>query len=99
MKRKRADHNQAEILKALWKIGCSTVVLSQVGGACPDILAARGGRSVLLEVKSKLGKLSPEQQEFHAWWEGEIAVVRSVDEAVAVFQTGMFTKTSAGAFA
>ena len=73
--RHRADHNQRRIVDALRKSGCSVVVLSQVGSGCPDILAARGGRNVLLEVKQPGEKHTKQQAQFHALWRGEIQTV------------------------
>ena len=100
MRRKRADGNQEPIVKALRKIGCSVVVLSQVGGGCPDLLASRAGRTLLLEVKwPNRGRLSDEQRKFHDAWQGEIVLVRTVDDAVNAFQPGAFARLSAGSLA
>ena len=84
MKAKRTDVNQIEIVKALRKIGCSVQDLSGVGRGCPDLMVARAGRVVLLEVKSKKGKLNKLQMEWRTKWQSIVHTVRSVDEAIAV---------------
>jgi hypothetical protein len=83
----RADDNQSEIVKALRKAGVSVLVLSQVGGGCPDLLIGftdvLDGYNLLLEVKMPNGRLSPEQKAWHDDWKGlKPIVVRSVDEAL-----------------
>lgn len=88
MRRKRVDGNQAEIVKALYAAGCGVVDLSAVGGGCPDLLVGKNGRNFLLEVKRPGDKIRKDsrgekQREFHAWWEGETAIVHSVEEAIA----------------
>ena len=80
--RHRADRNQQEIVDALRDIGASVLVLSQVGGGAPDLLIGMRGRNVLMEVKTKTGKLRSGQVEFMNTWQGEAHVVRSVEEAI-----------------
>lgn len=78
----KTDANHREIAKALRDAMCSVVDLSAVGGGCPDLLVARAGRAVLLEIKAGKNKLSPRQEEFHRLWRGPVAVVRTVDDAL-----------------
>jgi hypothetical protein len=65
----------------------------QLGG-CPDLLASgidrRSGQrvTVLIEVKSVRGQLRQAQRHFAACWRGQVAVVRTVAEAQAVFGVG-----------
>ena len=81
--RHRADNNQKEIIEALRQIGASVLVLSQVGGGCPDLLIGFRNQSILMEVKTKKGKLKPEQIEFIYRWRGnQVQIVRSVEEAI-----------------
>lgn len=62
----------------------------QVGG-CPDLLVAgidrRTGwrKTILVEVKSAAGQLRQTQRHFTTCWRGDVAVVRSAEEARAVF--------------
>ena len=78
----KVDGNHAEIVSALRAIGCSVQSLAQVGQGCPDILAARGGRTMLLECKVGNEQLNPLQVEWHNKWQGDSYVVRDADEAV-----------------
>ena len=64
---------------------------------CPDIVVggnkmtvAGGARVVgmqmnwLMEIKAPGGKLTPDQVRWHAEWRGQVAIVRSVDDALRV---------------
>ena len=82
----RTDSNQAEIVKALRKAGRSVVSLHRVGQGMPDLLVGNNGLNFLLEVKSEGGDLSPGQQEFADSWRGEVATVRSPEEAIEATQ-------------
>jgi hypothetical protein len=83
----KADDNQAETVRALRRVGASVQTLHRVGCGCPDLLVGYRGRNFLLEIKD--GRKSPsrraltkDQELFHALWRGEIAIVRSVSEAL-----------------
>lgn len=78
----RVDTNQAEIVAALREVGASVQPLHQVGGGCPDLLCGIAGHNVLIEVKSDDGMLTPEQVVWHTSWAGQVAVCRSIDEAL-----------------
>lgn len=67
-------------------IGCSVQSLAAVGSGCPDILAAKGGRMFLFEVKDDGGRLTPQQKKWHAEWRGRAHVVWSAEEARKVVQ-------------
>jgi hypothetical protein len=83
---RRTDANQADIIDALRRVGCSVLDLSYVGRGCPDILVSdREHRLHLMEIKVAKGKLNKRQQEWHAQWKGaKPFVVRSVAEALAI---------------
>lgn len=86
--RAKTDMNHAEIVRALRQAGCSVLDLSRVGGGCPDLLVARAGYNVLIEVKRPKakgdsgGRLTPEQEVFMQMWRGKAVVVDSVDAAL-----------------
>ncbi len=85
---KRVDSNQAEIVEALRKVGCSVQDLHEVGHGCPDLLVGlffRGlwHENILMEVKSAKGKLNETEAAWHAGWRGQVAVVHSAEEALA----------------
>ena len=84
-----ADENQAEILAALRKAGCSVqlIAAANTGSASagvPDALVGFRGRNVLLEIKRPgTGRLSEAQQRWIAAWRGDVAVVTTIAEALA----------------
>lgn len=60
----KRDANEPEIVKALERAGWLVMKVSDKGA--PDLLCARKGRLVLVEVKGPKGKLTPAQVESHA---------------------------------
>ena len=81
---RRSDLNQSEIVSGLREIGCSVLVLSNVGHGCPDICVSRAGSTMMMEIKSAKGKLTPDEEKFISCWRGRYAIVRSLDEAIEV---------------
>ena len=87
----RVDANQAEIVAALRKVGCSVLDLSAVGGGCPDILVGRRGKNLLIEVKDgtkppSKRRLTPEEREFLTAWNGNAVICDSIEEALDAVQ-------------
>jgi Holliday junction resolvase len=83
MRAAKIDINQREIVEALRGIGASVVITSSVGQGFPDLVCGFRGNAYLLEIKAGKGKLTPDQVRFHQAWNGHIAVVRTVNEALA----------------
>lgn len=88
MKAAAVDANQSAIVAALRKCGCTVTLLHKVGQGCPDLLVGSRGINVLLEVKDgakspSKQSLTPAQVEWHRDWRGQVAVVRTWQEAVA----------------
>lgn len=86
-KRGRTDRNQAEIVYSLRKAGCSVQDLHAIGQGCPDILVARGGVLVLMEIKDGMAKPSARQLtldeiRFHRTWQSKIYVVETIEDAL-----------------
>ena len=82
---KKIDNLQREVVNALRKIGASVTILSGVGKGVPDLLVGFRGVNFLIEVKSrKTAKLTPDQVEFFHTWMGQVAVIYSVEEAIAL---------------
>lgn len=85
----KIDQNHREIVDALRRAGVSILDLSAVGRGCPDLLCCRGELTRLMEVKrpkakgQRAGTLAPAQIAFRAAWPAEIAVVDSVESAIA----------------
>lgn len=83
------DANQAEIVDALRKCGATVVPLHAVGKGCPDLLVGYRGANLLIECKDgrkppSKRTLTEQQVDFHRDWRGQVAVVSSVTEAIAV---------------
>ena len=89
----RVDENQSDIVAALRAIGATVRVISQ-GDGIPDLLVGFRGQTFLLEVKDgkkppSARKLTPAEQKFFDEWRGgSLAIVNTVDEAIAAV-TGM----------
>jgi hypothetical protein len=83
------DTVQPAIVKALRDIGASVQVTSTVGKGFPDLVVGWRGKTFLLEVKTDRDKLNTLQQEWHSRWAGQVAVVRTPEEAqLAVISAG-----------
>lgn len=84
----KVDANQAEIVQALRKVGCSVLDTSAVGGGFPDLVVGCGGKTMLMEIKDgakppSARRLTSAQLELHAAWRGgPIAVVMDVESAI-----------------
>ena len=82
MRAAKVDLNQRIIVSAFRAMGCCVLHLHTVGQGCPDLLVGRKGTVWLVEVKGPKGKLTPDQEVFHASW--PVHVVRSVDDVLAL---------------
>lgn len=84
----KTDKNQATIvngLRATFGPDC-VFVLSTVGSGMTDILVGVRKVNILLEIKTDKGTLTDAQETFHRDWRGQVAVVRSLDEALKVIE-------------
>lgn len=84
----RTDSNQLEIVTALRKKGASVLLLHQVGKGCPDVLVGWNNSNFLIEIKNNSQppskrKLTPDEQDFFDTWQGQAAVVDSVESVIA----------------
>jgi hypothetical protein len=55
-----------------------------VGKGCPDLLVGSKGSNYLLEVKTKAGRIEPTQLVWHESWDGQVAVVKTPEQALRV---------------
>jgi hypothetical protein len=78
----KRDQNEQQIIDALCGVGADVVPLSQEG--IGDLLVGWRGENYMLEVKTDKGGLTDAQKRFAATWRGHYAVVRNVEEALAV---------------
>lgn len=88
MRARRVDANQAAIAAVLRQAGASVQPLHTVGGGVPDLLIGYGGRNHLFEIKD--GSLPPSRRAltadelaWHRAWRGQVAVISSIEEALA----------------
>lgn len=77
----KRDQNESLIFAAFRAAGCSILPISAAGA--PDAVVFCHGRTLLVEVKARTGRLSEPQKKFHKDWQGpEIHIVRTVDDAL-----------------
>ena len=81
-RRKRRDGNHREVLDAFKVAGWRVIDTSQLGDAVPDAVVCKAGRWVAVEIKTPTGKLTAQQQSWHADWPGETAIIRSVSDVL-----------------
>jgi hypothetical protein len=95
---KRTDHNQAEIVHGLRAIGVTVQDLSQLGKGTPDLLCGWKGRNYLIEVKNcedRAPRLTNCEEEWIRTWAGQVAVITSVEDAIAVIQNADYEEALA----
>jgi Holliday junction resolvase len=78
----KRDENEIEIVNALRAVGASVTHLSSKG--IPDLLVSFRNKLYLMEVKKPKAKLTPDQIKFHENWNGDIHIVRTVQEAIEI---------------
>ena len=72
----RSDANQAAIVQALRQCGCLVQSLHTVGRGVPDLLICYRGILALVEVKTRGGKLTKRQIQWHAEWQEVLIPLR-----------------------
>lgn len=90
----RIDANQPEVVKDLRAFGCSVQHLHTVGRGCPDILVGFRGKNWLFELKDPAKppsrrRLTPDEEEWHRKWSGQVHVIHSAEEAMEIMKTGL----------
>lgn len=80
----RTDDNHVDIVRAFEKYGCAVLQLHAVGQGCPDLLVAFGEAMVMVEVKTKTGKLTAQQRAFTEKWPPGFVLVRDADDVFGV---------------
>lgn len=81
-----SDGNQQQIIDGLRSIGATVESLHRVGRGCPDLMIGFRGYNLLMEVKTVKGKMRESQVVWHGEWRGQVATVRSVEDALAVIE-------------
>lgn len=83
-RRHRKDTNHDDIAKAFEELGWSVKDTSQLGDGFVDMVVARSGINVLIEVKRPGETLRKSQRDFTSKWQGLWYTVRSVDDVKMV---------------
>jgi Holliday junction resolvase len=89
-RRARVDANHAEVRSALRAAGWTVVDCARIGAGFPDLLIAKHGRIVMVEIKDgakvkSAQKLTEDEVQFHALMAAAgvtVSVVTSVEEAL-----------------
>lgn len=80
--RGRVDKTQNEIVMALRQVGAKVAITSNLGDGFPDLLVAYRDNILLMEVKSRGGRLTQDEESFYSEWRPYMVVVYTVDEAL-----------------
>ena len=82
------DKNQLAVVAELRRAGAAVAITSGAGDGFPDLVVGVAGRNYLLEVKRDRERakwaLQPKQVKFHAAWKGQVAIVETPSQALAV---------------
>lgn len=78
----KPDKTQAKIVEELRQIGAKVRITSGMGDDFPDLLVLFRGTLILMEVKSKNGRLTTGQELFFKEWHEATVVVRTPKEAL-----------------
>lgn len=86
---KRTDANQTAIINAFRKLGATVAITSALGKGFPDLVVGYRRRNFLVEIKDgskppSAQKLTPDEAAWHEKWRGQIAIIRSVDDVLAL---------------
>ena len=91
-RRARVDANHGEVRSALRAAGWTVVDCARIGSGFPDLLIAKHGRIVMVEIKDgakvkSAQKLTEDEVQFHQLMAAAgvtVSVVTSVEEALAL---------------
>lgn len=89
----KVDANQGEIVKVFRADGWTVTLLHFVGRGLPDFVAGKWGMNLLIEVKTEKGKLTPDEAAWHEAWRGQVAIVRTVDDALRLARSAAEERT------
>jgi hypothetical protein len=87
----KVDRNHKAVVDTLRACGWRVKDTSRVGQGFPDLVIAKGGRTMLAEVKAPTGAILSLQHAFLIDWPGEWIILRSVEDVLALNQSGQAT--------
>lgn len=79
---KKRDKSEPEIISAFEMAGAT---VESIDTPC-DLIVGYLGVNVLVEVKTKTGKLTQNQKDFIRDWKGTYLIVRTIEEALEIIQ-------------
>lgn len=85
--RKRIDSNQNNLVRIFRGMGCSVLILSNLGECCDLLVAITPKRQILIEIKDgskpkSQQKLTEAEEKFHRLWKGELYIITTEKEAI-----------------
>lgn len=78
----KKDGNQKRIARELTELGFAVADLSSCGHGIPDLLVARNGKQLLVELKSDRGRMTEDEIEFFGRWPLGLAIVAKTTEDI-----------------
>jgi hypothetical protein len=84
---RRTDSTHKAVVEAFRAAGWHVLSTFRLPNA-PDLFVAKAGRTVAVEVKGPKTKLSPGQASWLSDWPGETAVVRGIEDVMALSRLG-----------
>lgn len=90
MRKARVDKNQPQVTKELRDLGFSVALSHVVGKGYPDFCVGYGGYNLFVELKSKGGKLTKDEIDFHEKYKGKVIVAFNTKEVVEGFVNYVF---------
>jgi hypothetical protein len=88
MRVRKADDNQAQLVKQMRKIpGLKVRHTHTIGQGFPDVVVSFRGVNYLFEIKDpskppSARKLTEDEQKFHDEWTGQVAVVETIEDVM-----------------
>ena len=80
---RKVDSTHASVTEAFRAAGWCVLQTFRLPN-CPDLVVAKGGRTICVEVKGPKTKVTAQQQSWHADWPGETAIVRTPEDVMAL---------------
>ncbi len=93
----KVDGNHKAVVQMLRVCGWRVKDTSRVGQGFPDLVIAKGGRTMLAEVKTPTGAVLSLQHAFLTDWPGEWIILRSVEDVLALNRSGQGVSQPSGA--
>jgi len=84
---RKKDSTHTAVCQALRAYGWSIMDVARAP-LCIDLVIAKAGRVVLVEVKDRTGKLTEAQKLLLGSWPGETAVLRSLEDVARLTADG-----------